>query len=364
MRQVNFLDKVKTLIEVTSTSPYFIGVIILFVLLAILFITTNKRDALKSKIIYGIIYILCIGILLFVYNSSIKEMIDNLINNIFIFFYFPNLAAYFLGIIITNIILWKTVLSENSEKVLKVINSIIYCLLHYIFILILNVITTNKLDILSQESVYQNREALSLIGLSSTIFVVWIIFITIHHLVMLYQNRGQDPHVVETIKYVNVKRKTKINSIEFPRIIHSDIVMNQKKQSKIELVLPPLYIYSEKPVGYNTPLLLTDYVSEVIIEPYIELEPIIKNIETVEQVPIYEEVTPIIKDINTNELSNANENVILFDSLFTIEEYKTLLQLLKTKKEYQMETKEEYLIPLKRERQNGFTELESLYRKY
>ena len=360
MMHSNILDRLSVMVDVVSSSPILIGLVVLFILIAILLMTTNKSNAKKTKIIYLVIYLLCVGGLIFFYHSSLTDMLDYLINHLFIFFYFPNLAAYFLGIIITNVILWRTVFKDTKEKALKIINSIIYCLLHYLFILILNVIVVNDLDVFSDISIHQNTEANSLIGLSSTIFVVWVIFLFIYSMIRKYQNRGNITNVVETIQYVS--KPSLIEHINLPNIIYSNKRAKVIKQKKIEAVLPPLYIMGKGEVGYKSEPTIIEQI--LVDTPYVETAPLIKNINTKNIYQASIEENSLIKNIDTtvSPKINSQEQVMdLFDQLFTLEDYKVLLNLLKTQKETP-QVKEEVIKPVNKPNLEGLTDLEAMYK--
>ncbi len=191
MIQTSFSEKLKILVDVSSSSGICIASIFLLIFMAYLFITTNKKNAVSSKKLYISIYIILLIIIVIQYYSSLSNMFDYMMNNFFIGFYFPNLAIYLAAIIITNIILWKTIFNFKIDKILKYINTIIYCILHYLLILILNIVAKNNIDVFDQISVYKNTNIAALIGLSSTIFIVWIIFITVYNIIRKNQKKHQ-----------------------------------------------------------------------------------------------------------------------------------------------------------------------------
>lgn len=231
MSKMSFFDKIKVLVDVTSSSGLFIVAILLLISLAYLFITTNKKNAKSSKRTYLVIYLVIIAITMIFYSSSISKMFDYMMNNFFIAVYFPNLAIYFAAIIATNIILWVSIFNFKITKFIKIINSIIFCIIHYLLILIINVIATNKLDIFTQSSVYENKEALALIELSSTIFIVWILFLIIYKFIRNYQLKKEVKDTVVNEK-VTTKRRLPENIKEVPIPYH---VTTSTKNKTIEI---------------------------------------------------------------------------------------------------------------------------------
>ena len=191
MSKLSLLDKLKVLSDVTSSSGLFIVVIVILIALAALLITTNTKTRKKSRFVCIAIYGAIIIVSILFYREELFELFDYMMNNFFIAIYFPNLAIYFAAIVTTNIILWISIFNRKITKWIRTINTIIFCFIHYLLILIINIITTNKLDIFDQTSIYENQEALALIELSSTIFVVWILFLIIYKIIRIYQDNQE-----------------------------------------------------------------------------------------------------------------------------------------------------------------------------
>lgn len=187
MSKLSLLDKLKVLGEVTSSSGLFMVAIVILIALAALLITTSTRTKKISRYacitIYASLAIVCI---LF-YREEIFQLFDYMMDNFFIAIYFPNLAIYFAAIVATNIILWISIFNRKITKWIRAINTTVFCIIHYLLILIINIIIKNKLDIFDQISIYQNRNAQALIELSSTIFIVWILFLIVYRMIRAYQ---------------------------------------------------------------------------------------------------------------------------------------------------------------------------------
>lgn len=232
MSKMSLADKLKVLVDVTSSSGMFIVAIGILIALAYVFVTTNKNNKKTSKKICLTVYgIITIGTLIF-YGSSISDFFDYMMNNFFIMIYFPNLAIYFAAIITTNIILWISIFNTKITKAIKIINTILFSIIHYLLILIINIITTKKLDIFNQISVYQNKQAQALIELSSTIFMMWILFLIIYKVIRLYQSKDNTVEALEPlVKIVEVEK-------EVPR----------RLPTNVQEITPPYYVRGHKKV--------------------------------------------------------------------------------------------------------------------
>ena len=145
-----------------------------------------------------------------------------MMNNLFIAIYFPNLAIYFAAIIISNIILLTSIFSDKITKLIRNINIIIYAIINYILILLINVISVNNLDIYSRKSIYRNTNAYGLIELTSIIFMFWIIFLIIYKVIRNYQTKNKKEVIARKVIYKEKpKRKLPSNIIptNIPKLV-------------------------------------------------------------------------------------------------------------------------------------------------
>ncbi len=186
-------------------------ILLLLGILVYFFITTKNKNLKHTKKIYLGIYIFIIILIMIIYYKDIYSFFDYMMNNLFIAIYFPNLAIYFAALIITNIILLISIFNEKITKLIRNINIIVYSLITYILILLINVISVNNLDIYSRESIYKNTSAYGLIELTSIIFMFWIIFLIIYSSIRKYQNKNKKEVIARKVIY-NEKPKRKLPS--------------------------------------------------------------------------------------------------------------------------------------------------------
>ena len=186
MTKMSFIDKLGVLVEVSKNSNLFIVAVFMLGIIGYLLYNINKKNMKNAKRIYLGAALVILVITLVVYHDSIAKMFDYMMNNFFIAVYFPNVAIYLAALIITNIILYISIFNYKVSNLIKNINIIVYCILNYILILILNVVVSKKLDVFTQASIYQNKQAQALIELSSVIFIVWILFLIVYRIIMIY----------------------------------------------------------------------------------------------------------------------------------------------------------------------------------
>lgn len=213
MTQTTILDKLKVILDVSMSSKLFIAVILFIILITLVSLTTNRKNVRRTKIIYGLTYLIIIAAIIVFYYDSLGKMFDYMMNNFFIVLYFPNVAVYLAAIIITNIIVLVSVFNFKTPKLVRNINVIIYGIINYLLALVLNVVTKNNLDIFSQTSVYGNANAQAIIEVSSTIFMIWLAFLVIYKMIRMYQKKDEPVRRKVIVKKV---RKLPDGIVEVP----------------------------------------------------------------------------------------------------------------------------------------------------
>ena len=326
MKRLSLLDKLKIFWDVSQSSYLFAVLLIVLIILAYIFLATNKKNAKKNKMIYIGVTITVLVFITFLYQSSIKQLLDYLIDNLFISILYPNFAIYFAMMIIMNIIVWISIFRFQTSEIIKRINIIIYIIMNYLLALIIKVVDTSKISILNKTSVFSNQKATALIELSSMIFIIWIIYLIIYKIILVYIRKDYKPKVKKVI--INKKiLPENFEPLETPRFIIGNMKKNLSKN--YESVLTPNLVYG--------------------------------NIN---------KKSLVLEDEQTKKAKEEIEN------LLTLDDYRLLLKILRNEKEKELEelkmkkaqeelNKQRILEMKKQEElreQEKYTELEMLYR--
>lgn len=201
MATLSLLEKLAIIFEVSKSSIVFLVAIMLLIFFGLVLITTNKLNVKTSRRLFILIYIFIFACIIVLYKDSFSTMVTYLMNNLFKVIYFPNLAIYLFAIFIMNIILWYSVFSFKSTNIIKNVNIIIYIIINYLLVVLLDIINKQKLDVFNQASIYGNKSAQAVIELSSLIFIVWIIFLVLYKAIMVYLTRNNKlPKVIKKKK--------------------------------------------------------------------------------------------------------------------------------------------------------------------
>jgi len=246
MLEVPLNEKLGILIKIMTTSIVPIITLAIIIFIGFLFITTNRHNKEDSKKIYILLYIIVIIALMIQFSSNLLSLIDYFVDHVFIVIYFPNLAIYLLAIVITNILMWKSMF-KSDDTPQKIINTIAFCIIHYLFILLLSVISSNNLNIFEITSVYGNKEALSLIELTSITFSIWILLIIAYRIIRKI-GRKNDELILEEI---GIESK-----------------YNNSKEQPIMLVSSPIQAFAKKKVEKESDNNLKLYDSMLTLEDY------------------------------------------------------------------------------------------------
>lgn len=170
----NVFDRLKILFDLITSSPFFIALIVIFLLTTFVLLLYKR---LKNKILKYVVavnyFVICLMIVI-KYSKTILTLSDNLVDQIFTFFYFPNIIAYLCMIILAILLLIKVLLSHYKTGFIKIVSIISFFNILILFILSLDTIIKNNINIYEKTSVYQNETLTVLIQESTFIFGIWV----------------------------------------------------------------------------------------------------------------------------------------------------------------------------------------------
>ena len=209
-----FFDTLLNIFEGSPSSILFIILGIIFTLTMIININKNKKI---GKTLYIIGWIFIISFIVIRYNSYLSKIFDNLINQIFMQIFFPNLATYVILIIITNIIFLISINRKNIKNLTKVINSIFFIVIMIMMVYTLEQIISNNINIYSTEEVYTNQNVLVLIESTTILFTIWTI-ILISKFIISKLIKKSDEKIIEEYQEKQISDNS-IKKVEKPNII-------------------------------------------------------------------------------------------------------------------------------------------------
>ena len=187
MSPLSLITKLQTVFDLITSKNLYLMILAIIVFFTIIFITTNSSNKKQSKRTYILLYLAGFIFIALEYGSSFMTLLDYAINEVFITYYFPNIVIYLIMLIITNIILWKTIFNDKIDFKLKVINSSVFAIIMYLFILAISSINELDLNVFNITELYSSNSVRSILELSMCISIFWIIVLLKYHLIRKYQ---------------------------------------------------------------------------------------------------------------------------------------------------------------------------------
>ena len=189
MADLSVVEKIKLLFNTAISTPFFITYAVIGILLVVFMIIDIKKHKKFSKIIYIISGIFLITFFLIKYFNIVLKVIDSFVEIILKALYFPNLGIYIMMIIIINGMFIYNLISKKVYKSSRIIVSIITVLIDFIFILIIGIISSEKIDVTSEVKLYSDATILTLLQISMAFFAseyILLLFVKISHRLKKY----------------------------------------------------------------------------------------------------------------------------------------------------------------------------------
>lgn len=178
MDYMNIIDKLQIFMNLITNSQLLMGTIVLIALSVLLFL--NKQ--INNKKLFRVVLLINIGaflIMLFLNSNQLITMYNNIIDKIFMNFYFPSIEVYLFILLFMFVVLLVSIFNINMKKSYKIINIVTFFAFFYLFLMLLDIIVTNNLNIFDISSIYTNKEAVAILELSTLVYALWLIILMI-----------------------------------------------------------------------------------------------------------------------------------------------------------------------------------------
>ena len=179
MSYINLLEKLEILMKLITNSQVLMVTTIFISIALVLFL--NKQ--IDTKKLFKIVLLINLGsflIMLFTNYKEILSIYSNIVDKIFMNMYFPSVEIYMFILVFMTIVLLSSIFNFKMKKSYKLTNIISFFIIIYLFLSLIYVVTTNNLNIFVASSIYTNKEALTLLELSTLVFALWIIVTSIN----------------------------------------------------------------------------------------------------------------------------------------------------------------------------------------
>lgn len=234
MSPLSLITKLQTVFNLITSRNLYLMILVLIIFLTIIFITTNGSNRKQSRRTYILLYLAGFIFIALQYGSSFMTLVDYAINEVFITYYFPNIVIYLLMLIVTNIILFKTIFSNKADFRLKVINACAFGIIMYLFILAISQVSNLQLDVFNITELYSSNAVRSLLELSMLIFVFWIVVLGVYYLIRKYQYKH---NLIKVESFTNYNIIHDFDVKEAYKVPKKPLIVEKKEENTSEVSL-------------------------------------------------------------------------------------------------------------------------------
>ncbi len=175
MEQISFLERIGKIFGLITSSAFFISLFVIVILTVALVIINSKVKIKLPKLFAGIGYLIVIVFIIVKYGMALYNMQDTFTDKVFSSFYFPNLITYISIVLISIFVMVLNILNREKTLVFRTIGIISFGIIIMLFIISLDTVIKNEIDIYSAKSIYENTDLMVTIQTSTAIFFIWMI---------------------------------------------------------------------------------------------------------------------------------------------------------------------------------------------
>lgn len=180
MTYLSIFEKIKVLCDIFLDYKVVLAFTLLLLIFTILY-SIKKLDSKKYIILMLISLVLAFSISIISNYSVLTNTFDNFSTIFFRNIYFPSIYVYIGILVITFIVFITSIFNMMMKKVYKVINTSMFIINNILFVIILNIIAQSKVDIFSVNSLYTNTRLVTVLEISMSLCVVWVIALIVSY---------------------------------------------------------------------------------------------------------------------------------------------------------------------------------------
>lgn len=293
MDYMNIIEKLQIFMNLITNSELLMGTIVLIALSILLFL--NKQ--INNKKLFRVVLLINIGaflIMLFLNSEQLITIYNSIIDKIFMNFYFPSVEIYLFILLFMFVVLFVSIFNIKMKKSYKITNIIAFFSFFYLFLMLVNIIVTNNLNIFDINSIYTNKEAVAILELSTLVYVLWLItllIISISNTVCVYilnkkkkvkQNVGDSIEALRQEAYTNNVDNSYVPMTDFGYSFNEDvdnnILVEQNEKDNKDYTLQDYKVFNSmlKQViilnGYKSKITLEDLLDDNMLAMFSEEE--------------------------------------------------------------------------------------------
>lgn len=165
-----------------------VGLLVIFgLLLALLILNLKYENKTFNVVIIGIFIGTLLGIVLS-HSDYVAYCVKTFVKAIMNYIYFPSPVVYFFIVLFMICITVKTMFS-NIDKWKRIFNYVVSCIMYFLFFLFIVRVTLYGVVLMDVTNVYSDEVVLSIIQISNSLLVIWILVSGFWKLYNFYKKR-------------------------------------------------------------------------------------------------------------------------------------------------------------------------------
>lgn len=227
MKYTSIFEKLFSLISVANTS--LVNVIFLGIILFLIFLFSRKKISKKVCFIFSFIStLLLIGYVILNNLTVLGKVGDSIMDDFFTNIYFPSTYFYLFVLIFMNIAIVGSLINIRHKSSYKTINGIFLIIIDFLFALILELISVNKVDIFKKVSLFSNKNLIILLELSVIVFVFWLLSLAVVYLSSVLSER-----ILLKREKKELASDTLKNTANVSNLVLEDVALNQESKEPV-----------------------------------------------------------------------------------------------------------------------------------
>lgn len=160
----------------------------IFCLLLFLGLVFNikRKNKIITFVIIGIYLSILIGLVISCYDY-VKLCVDQMMQFIMNYIYFPSTIVYFFIMLIVLGLLFYTIFNKSISRFKKIVNYIFFGVFHCLFMNFIIFTTCLGIDFADKVLLYKNDTILAFVQISNLLLLIWVIFTCFYHLFLYYK---------------------------------------------------------------------------------------------------------------------------------------------------------------------------------
>lgn len=288
MKYLSILEKFKILFDTLMSFKFIFVLVILMLILTILF--TCKKLSNKKYVIFMSLSMILTFIISIIRNHKVLfNTFDNFTTIFFNGIYFPSIYIYISVLLIISLAFITSILSSNKKKIYKIINSITFIINNIFFVIILNIIAKNSINVFEMSSLYTNNSLVAILELNMGLFILWVAALSVVYITNTICDKITSKKTVkEEVTIKDIEQVTEDISTTKELLPKEKIVFNEDVTNIPEVIQTIEEVSSNTNIETNDRVTFNDILNGLVPVTYYDNEINNQNYNITNPQEIYE----------------------------------------------------------------------------